>query len=57
MSVIQYDYTRGTFMKRQEKKLDGNYTRLLRDILNKFWKQHITKQQLYGNFSSQKPSN
>ena len=32
-----------------EKKLDGNYTRMLRVILNKSWKQHFTKQQLYGH--------
>ena len=31
------------------KKLDGNYTRMLREILNKSWKQHPTKQQLYGH--------
>ena len=25
-----------------EKKLDGNYTRMLREILNKSWRQHPT---------------
>ena len=35
--------------KRLEKKLDGNYTRMLRAILNKSWRQHPTKQQLYGH--------
>ena len=30
-----------------EKKLDGNYTRMLRAITNKSWRQHPTKQQLY----------
>ena len=29
--------------------LDGNYTRMLRAILNKSWRQHSTKQQLYGH--------
>ena len=29
------------------KKLDGNYTRMLRAILNKSWRQHPTKHQLY----------
>ena len=38
-----------TLTKRMEKKLDGNYTRLLREILNKSWRQHPTKQQLYGH--------
>ena len=31
-----------------EKKLEGNYTRMLRAILNKSWRQHPTKHQLYG---------
>ena len=30
------------------KKLDSNYTRILRAISNKSWRQHSTKQQLYG---------
>ena len=32
-----------------EKKLDGNYTRILRTILNRSGRQHPTKQQLYGH--------
>ena len=32
-----------------EKKLEGNYTRMLQLILNKSWRQHPTKQQLYGH--------
>ena len=35
--------------KRMEKKLDVNYTRMLRAILNKSWRQHPTKLQLYGH--------
>ena len=34
-----------------EKKLDGNYTRMLRAILNKSWQQHSTRRQLYGQLS------
>ena len=30
-------------------KLDSNYTRMLRAILNKSWWQHPTKHQLYGH--------
>ena len=30
-------------------KLDGNYTRMLRAILNKSWQQHPTRHQLYGH--------
>ena len=37
--------------KRLEKKLDGNYTRMLRAILNKSWRQHSTRHQLYGHLS------
>ena len=32
-----------------EKKVDGNYTRMSRAILNKSWRQQPTKQQLYGH--------
>ena len=32
-----------------EKKLEGNYTRILQTILNQSWRQHPTKQQLYGH--------
>ena len=35
--------------KRMEKKLDSNYTRMLQAILNKSWRQHPTKHQLYGH--------
>ena len=35
--------------KRLEKKLDGNYTRMLWAILNKSWQQHPTRHQLYGH--------
>ena len=35
--------------KRLEKKLDGNYTRMLRAILNRSWQQHPTRRQLYGH--------
>ena len=32
-----------------EKRLDGNYTRMLWAILNKSWRQHPTRHQLYGH--------
>ena len=31
------------------KKLDGNYTRMLKAILNKSWRQHPTRHQLYSH--------
>ena len=37
--------------KHIEKKLDGNYARMLLTYLNKSWKQHPTEQQLYGHLS------
>ena len=33
--------------KKKKKKLDGSYAKMLRAILNKSWRQHSTKQQLY----------
>ena len=36
-------------IKSDMKKLDGNYTRMLRAILNKSWRQHPTRHQLYGH--------
>ena len=41
--------TTWTLTKRLKKKLDGNYTRMLRAILNKSWQQHPTRHQLYGH--------
>ena len=49
VSILLYGYTTWTLTKRLEKKLDGNYTRMLRAILNKSWRQHLTKHQLYGH--------
>ena len=43
-----YGCTTWTLTKRL-KKLDGNYTRMLRAILNKSWRQYLKKHQLYGH--------
>ena len=48
-SILLYGCTTWTLTKRLEKKLDGNYTRMLRAILNESWRQHLTRQQLYGH--------
>ena len=37
--------------KYMEKKLDSNYTRMLWAVSNKFWRQHLTNQQLYGHLT------
>ena len=49
VSILLYGCTTWMLSKRMEKRLDGNYTRMLRAILNKSWRQHPTKQQLYGH--------
>ena len=49
VSKLLYGCTTWTLTKQLEKKLDGNYTRMLRGILNKSWRQHPTKHQLYGH--------
>ena len=49
VSIPLYGCTTWTLTKRLEKKLDGNYTRMLWAILNKSWRQHPTKHQLYGH--------
>ena len=49
VSILLYGCTTWTLTKLLEKKLDGNYTRMLRAVLNKSWRQHPTKHQLYGH--------
>ena len=49
VSILLYGCTTWMLIKRLEKKLDGNYTRMLRTILNKSWRQLPTKYQLYGH--------
>ena len=48
-SILLYGCTTWTLTKRLEMKLDSNYTRMLRAILNKSWRQHPTRYQLYGH--------
>ena len=47
--ILLYGCTTWTLTKRMEKKLDANYTRMLRARMNKSWRQHPTKHQLYGH--------
>ena len=49
VSILLYGCTTWTLTKRQEKKLDSNYTRILTAILNKSWRQHPTYHQLFGH--------
>ena len=43
VSILLYGCTTWTLTKCMEKKLDGNYTKMLRAILNKSWRQQPTK--------------
>ena len=47
--ILLYGCTTWMLTKWLEKKLDSNYTRMLRAILNKSWRRHPTKHQLYGH--------
>ena len=49
VSILLYECTTWTLTNQMEKKLDGNYTRMLQAILNTSWRQHPTKQQLYSH--------
>ena len=49
VSILLYGCTTWTLTKLVEKKLDSNYTRMLQAILNKSWRQHPIKQQLFGH--------
>ena len=49
MSILLYGCTTWTLTKRLEKKLDGNYSRMLRAILDKSWQQHPTRHQQSGH--------
>ena len=48
VSILLYGCTTWTLTKRLE-KLDCNYTRLLRAILDKSWQHHPTRHQLFGH--------
>ena len=48
VSILLYGYTTWTLTKWMEKKVEGNYNKMLRAILNKSWMQHTTNQQVYG---------
>ena len=49
VSILLYGCTTWTLTKRLERKLDWNYSRMLRAVLNKSWRQHPTRLQLYGH--------
>ena len=51
LTVLLYGSITWTLTKHLEQRLDGNCTRMLRVVLNKSWKQHPTKEFLYGDLT------
>ena len=49
VSMLLYGCTTWMQTKSLKKRLDGNYPRMLWTILNRSWRQHPTKQQLYSH--------
>ena len=49
VSILLHRCATWTPTKWLEKKLDGNYTRILQAIWNKSWRHHPTRHQLYGH--------
>ena len=49
MSLLLYGCTIWTLTKPLEKKLNRNYKSMMHAILNKSWKHHSSKQQLYSH--------
>ena len=56
MSVLLYSCTTLTLMKCLEKKLDGNHSKMLCTVLNKYWIHQPTKHLLYGHLPSTSPT-
>ena len=57
VSILLYGCTTWTLTKCMEKKLDGNYTRMLRAILNNTWIQHPKKSGCTATYHTlRKPS-
>ena len=48
-SVLIYGSVSWTLTKSLENRLNGNYTRMLRAILNRSWKDHPNNKEIYGN--------
>ena len=46
--VLVYGLSTWTLTKRLENLSDGSYTRMLHTVLNISWKEHPTRQRLYG---------
>ena len=51
MSLLLYGYATNTLTKCMKKNQEGHYSRMLRVVWNKFWKQQPTKQHLHGHLA------
>ena len=49
MSILLYGCVTWMLTKCMKKKLEGNYTKMQQAVLNKSWRQHPTKEQLYSH--------
>ena len=47
--ILVYGSVSRTLTKDLEKRLSGNYTRMLRAILNRCWNDHPTNKEIYAN--------
>ena len=47
-SVLVCGSVTWTLIHSLEKKIDGTYTRMLRAVTNKSWRDHLTNEKLYG---------
>ena len=50
VSILLCGWTIRTLTKHMEKKLDANHIRMLGGLLNKSWRQHLTKSSCAANF-------
>ena len=50
-SVLVYGSVTWTLTTSLEKKIDRTYTRMLRAVTNKSWRDHLTNEQLYGDIT------
>ena len=48
-NMLIYGSFSGTLTIALEQRLNGNYTRILHEILNRSWKDHLNNKEIYGN--------
>ena len=48
-SILLYGSSTWSLTETEEKRLDGTYTRMLRQVYNISWREKVTNKELYGN--------